>query len=168
MKMFTSLFTAGRVFGGALLLILICFLWNGSETVMTRYGMETKTSLRTALAEQTEAVRTAVKINKDNAATIKSLRDDNRNLVHELSELKRKDEHVAKIVTKTQTDLKKKIEPIKAQISKKKVVSDNVITLPVAEINAKSEANITALHDTYDKLFGDIGDEATVSIATST
>lgn len=164
MKAFASLFTAGRVFAGILLLIMTYFLWNGSEAVMTKFGMETKSSLRAALATQTQAAETAVKTNKTNLDTIKGLQEENRRLVTELGELKKKDEKVAQITVEAQTNLKKKVDPIKTQIAKKKIVTDKVIMLPAAEVNAKSEANILALHDTYDKFFADVSDEHTVSV----
>lgn len=164
MKAFASLFTAGRVFVGILLLIMTYFLWNGSETVMTKFGMETKSSLRAALATQTQAAETAVKTNKTNLDTIKGLQEENRRLVTELGELKKKDEKVAQITVEAQTNLKKKVDPIKTQIAKKKIVTDKVIMLPTAEVNAKSEANISALHDAYDKFFAGVPDAHTVSI----
>lgn len=164
MKVFASLFTAGRVFVGILLLIMTYFLWNGSETVMTKFGMETKSSLRAALATQTQAAETAVKANKTNSATIKNLQEENRRMAIELGELKKKDEKVAQITVEAQTNLKKKVDPIKTQIAKKKIVTDKVIMLPAAEVNAKSEANILALHDAYDKFFAGVPDEYTTSI----
>jgi hypothetical protein len=164
MKAFASLFTAGRVFVGILLLIMTYFLWNGSETVMTKFGMETKSSLRAALATQTQAAEVAVKANKTNSDTIKDLQAENRRLANALGELKKKDEKTVQITVDTQTNLKKKVDPIKTQIAKKKIVTDKVIMLPTAEVNAKSEANISALHDTYDKFFADVPDAHIVSI----
>lgn len=120
MKAFASLFTAGRVFVGILLLIMTYFLWNGSETVMTKFGMETKSSLRAALATQTQAAETAVKTNKTNLDTIKGLQEENRRLVNELGELKKKDEKAAQITVDAQTNLKKKVDPIKTQIAKRR------------------------------------------------
>lgn len=163
MKAFASLFTAGRVFVGILLLIMTYFLWNGSEAVMTKFGMETKSSLRAALVTQTQAVEAAMKANKTNSDTIKGLQEENRRLANELGELKKKDEKAAQITVDAQTNLKKKVDPIKTQIAKKKIVTDKVIMLPTAEVNAKSEANISALHDAYDKFFAGVSDEYTAS-----
>lgn len=165
MKVFASLFTAGRVFIGVLLLIMVYFLWNGSETVMTKFGMETKTSLRTALATQTQSAQNALNANKQNAATIKELEGKNRELLRELQELAQKERKAAADVAKIQVELEKKVAPIKTQIAKKKIVTDKVIVLPLPEINAKSEANILAMHDTYEKMFAGLPDDTTSTTA---
>lgn len=154
MKPFASLFTAGRVFSGIILLVMVCFLWTGSEAVLTSLGVQTKTSLLQKLSVQTQTAKTALEANKSNQSALNSLQLENQRILKELKELLVKNEHAenkAAAITKT---LEKKTASIKEVISKKKVVTDTTVTLPVKEVDAVSEVNITTLHEVYDQFFG--------------
>lgn len=154
MKPFASLFTAGRVFSGIILLVMVCFLWTGSEVVLTNLGVETKTSLLQKLSAQTQTAKTALEANKSNQSTLSSLQLENQRILKELKELSSKNEHTEhKAVVATQA-LVKKTAPIKEVIAKKKVVTETTVTLPVQEVDQVSEANIASLHDAYDQFFG--------------
>lgn len=155
METIKRLFTAGAVFSIIIGCILVTFMWAGSEVMMTKLGFETKTSLRAQLAQVNAVVQTQQASLLTADKTIKDLKAENVRILNEVKELQQVNKVDTEVVQEVKDTLVKKTEPIKRQVGKRKVVTTDTITLPVAEIDALSLENVRAINALHDELFAD-------------
>lgn len=151
-SLFANVFTVGRSFALMLALIFGCFLWSGGESVMTKLGFETKTALVQKLAKETQTRQQLEQTNKDLVVEVTQAKKDHDRVVQALDTLNTKNQHIEAVTQRITESLSKKSQEAKNTIEKKKVVTTTTISLPVAEVNALSQANIDSLHDAFDQL----------------
>lgn len=154
-KVAKNLFSEAGAFIGVLIgLLLIVVLFN-SDTILSRFGFQTKTNLATQLSQAqaaTSAFKTAnealvkqvadlqkqAAIDKQNLSDYYQQKEKDRQTIEKLKHEKAKKEQVLN----TQIDMKTKIDP-----------KADTITLPLSEMNEHSVIEINALNEAYDELF---------------
>ena len=149
----TKYLTTGRIFAAMFAIVLGCFLWTGAESVMTRLGFETKTSLAKKLQTETHNKDLAIQANEGNLATIKDLKASHAKELKALQALHDKKQESEKTAAKILSEQKRQSSKARTAVVDKKKVTDTEITLPIAEINKMSQANITAVHSAFDQFF---------------
>lgn len=145
--------TVGRVFVILLAVIFGTLLWSNSDTILTRLGMETKTTLSKKVGELNQTVHTLEWMNADNVREIERLKEDNERLLKALKELEVERTKIEDKANKVQKDLKDKTAQLKDKILKEQKLTETTLTLPRQEVEQLSHANISALHSAYNELF---------------
>lgn len=149
---FAGFFTIGRCFVIMLALIFGCFLWAGSETLLTRFGFETKTSLQQKLTQETSNRAQLEQTNKDLLESAVQAKKDQDRVLKTLADLTQTHQALEETTSViTQTLVKKSVQA-KTNIEKKKVTTVETVTLPIEDLNTLSQANIDAVHAAFEQL----------------
>lgn len=148
-KMFSGTGLIVTIFG----LIFALFLFSNSNVILSKFGFETTTVLKSQLTKKEGELHNAVTINSNLNKTVDKVIDNSAKKEAVLIESFVEREKVKDTVA---TIKKEKAEKIKAEtlvLDKETTVTEEVITIPTAEYNKASEANINSIHETFDKLF---------------
>lgn len=148
-----KLFTLGRCLIAVIVIIVGMYFWAGAETVMTRWGFETKTTLIKKLRDAENAKQAAIDANKTNVVALQKLQKQHADLLVELQVIAKKkaeaDEFVKQVMEVRQIQQKKAREVL----VKKTVVTATEITIPIAEWDQLSASNADAAKSVYDQFF---------------
>lgn len=150
--MIAQFFTVGRLFVAMLVFVFGCFLYTGAESLMTKWGFETKTSLQKQLVEKTEVVKQLEQANKALVADVIQIKKDNALAIKELESMTDRKNQLEVTAQRIVKSMETKSQEVKKALEEKKVVSPTTITLPLAEINALSQVNIDSLHEAFAQL----------------
>lgn len=135
--------------------IIAIFIFFNFNTILSKFGFETTTTLKALLVKSQEDLKRATEINKDLNNTIDRLKNSNKNKLEsvtgfykEKEELSKKALNISKRKSSKDRELIKNLE---GKITKTK----DTITISVAEYNELSKSNINILNETYDSFFND-------------
>lgn len=152
-------FLKGKLFsqGGLLIALLIgfilLFIIPNSDTILSKFGFETKTTLKGQVVSLTKDLATAVDNNESLVSGGKIADESHKSavtaLVNNFEEEKKNEKKVAKINAKAN----KVIQPAIAELKMTEVLTSTTITLDKIKLDQVSKANIDALNETYDELF---------------
>jgi preprotein translocase subunit SecF len=148
----SKFFTVGRCFALMLIILFGCFLWAGTESLMTSWGFETKTSLQQKLAKEVQVRQQLEQTNKDLVLQAAQAKKDQDRAVKELETLTSRHKQLDDTAKRIVNDVAKKTQETRKTVQKEKVVTDTTITLPIVEVNHLSQTNIDAVHDAFDQL----------------
>lgn len=148
----TSLFTRNGVFILGFLAFISVFLIFNSETILTKFGFQTKTAAVVELAETKAELQTAVRANEELVIAIEEMQ-----IVH------REERAAIRTVTQErqviQRQVNRVIEERKVQaiipertIMNEIVVTETTVTIPRAEYDQLSRQNISSIHAAFQSL----------------
>lgn len=158
--MFTALglFVKNKLFSttGVFILVFVAlfgvFIFSNTDTILTKFGFETKTSLRGKLSEAQKDLERLGDLNKQLNQSLEELQKQHERelealkLYHE--EAKAIEEAVQQIVEQRKTEAR----PVQKEVVQKTVTTDTTITLPRKEYNTLSKQNISSLHLAFSQL----------------
>lgn len=166
-------FLKGKVFteAGSLLIPLILILsifviWN-SDTILTKFGYETKSSLKVKVVQLTEQVSRLEEANEklkdslikaEQGKTISEeaiselclVKEETKNKVDSVIDRRKAEAVRIKELHKEENITKESITPVTESKGTQKVIE-----VPMTKEDALSYNNISALNEAYDELFGD-------------
>lgn len=145
----TKVFTTSGVFLLSFLALIAVFIFSNSNVILSKFGFETTTTLKSELVSSQKDLEKVVDVNKDLVIAI--LETEKRH-VKEKETVKSHNETkvlIAKKVTKAKSELKLKLEPLESLLVEKIVTTETTITIPIEEYNKLSEQNIDALHAAF-------------------
>ena len=141
------------VFIGIMALIIAVFVYSNVNIIMTALGFQTTTTLKSELTKSEANVGVLKDVNAKNAA---SLDIERKNSAEVNSQIARVSESKARAQQKVFDINVRKAEisaPIIETVNQKVVETATTITLPKAEIDKLSEANIDQIQQAFDELF---------------
>lgn len=131
--------------------IFAIFLIFNSNVILSKFGFETTTTLKSELTKSQKDLERLADINRSNMDTLDTVTKTHKKEV-ELIETYIKDKDiVTSKVTKIISDRKTESKPIETIVNEKITVTDTTIVLPLEEYNKLSEKNIEALHKAYEE-----------------
>lgn len=159
----------------AILGLIIMF---NADTVLTKFGMQTRSSLAAELSKTQEQLKQVVTINHELNDTITSLRLGNQSAINIVDKNCKESAVISSAISSAKTDLDNRAKKIKASFKPAnnakvgnpasgltpppvqtiddqppKTVQELVSHLQPEQLNALSNANITAINAAYDDLF---------------
>ena len=149
----SRLFNVSNVFIAIVAVVLFLFGSAAYESVATKLGFETKTSLRQKLADANATISTLKAVNEENLKELSDLRKKNKDVLKELEDLTDQKQVAEQKSKQLQEQLRKKSKDLLGEVKRKKVDDGITITLPKKEIDALSELNIDMLNDAFDQFF---------------
>lgn len=177
----TKLFSLPVVFIGILIAILSIFLIYNSDTILSKFGFETKSVLKAQVETLKKDLQTAERINKDLNEKVKNIEITYKNRekklidfinnscvvekkVSDILSKKKKAEGIlqqeANNASKVQVNLSKKntVSSKVSSITNDKPTTNNIdnestTVLTIEQINKHSELQISTLNEVYNELF---------------
>lgn len=136
-----------------ILLLIGIFVMSNTDTILSKFGFETKSSIKAELVVANEGVKQAGIINENLNKAIDAV-TSNAVAVKEAIVSNYKEQDKAKDIVAKISEHKKALDlPIEQRLKEKTVTTATTITIPIAEVNELSASNIDSLNDTYDQLF---------------
>lgn len=148
-----KIFSQGGLFIALLIGLILLFIIPNSDTILSKFGFETKSTLKGQLVSSQKDLQTTVNNNKTLEASGRIAEETHKSavtsLVNNFEEQKKNEKKVEKINTKAN----KVIQPAVAELKMTQVLTPKTITLDKIKLDEVSRANIDALNETYDELF---------------
>lgn len=156
-----GLFVKNKMFSGTGLIITVfglifaLFLFSNSNVILSKFGFETTTVLKGKLVETQGQLNNAVTVNQELNKTVDKVIDNSAKKEEVLVESFVEREKVKDTVATIKREKIAKVKEATQTLDKETTVTEDVITIPTAEYNKASEANIDSIHATFDKLFNE-------------
>ena len=148
-KMFSGTGLIVTIFG----LIFAVFLFSNSNIILSKFGFETTTTLKSDLTKTQGELATAAGINNNLNKTLDKVTDNaarkEEAVVESFEERAAVKETIA-VIKKTKAEKTKDLNHV---LDTQTAVTPTVTTLPTVEYNKASEANIDSVNEAYNKLF---------------
>lgn len=154
-------FLKGKLFsqGGLLIALLIggvlLFIIPNSDTILSKFGFETKSTLKGQVVGLTKDLGTAVQNNDTLVSTGKIAEENHASAVTALTNNFEQKESDRKKVEKINKKADKIITPAITSLKMTEVITPTTITLDKLKVDEVSKANISALNETFNELFED-------------
>jgi len=148
-----KLFSNSGIFLSIFGILFILFLYSNSNVVLSKFGFETTTTLKSQLTKAQADLVTLKSVNDDLNNTIKQLNDNHARDIKAMNELqvnKEISKEVITFVTRKKKDVENKVEK---SLNDNSIYTLTTVTLPLKEVNELSSNNINSLNETYTKLF---------------
>lgn len=129
------------------------FLFYNSNTILEKFGFETRTSIKAELTKTQEQLTQAQDTNKELVQKIKELervkKEHEQAIIDYEAEKKQTNKTIEEIKTKKKENSKKATE----NLDNKTQVTDTTITVPKQDYDDASRENIRAIHTALQSLF---------------
>lgn len=135
-----------------LVAFLALFVFYNSDTILDRFGFETKASLKAELAKSQKDLERANYLLQNQTLEAERAKAEYEKRIVILENVTKSKERVTATVTSNISKKTAKAETVKASLDTKIVTTETTITLPIAELDQLSTINITALHDAFNEL----------------
>lgn len=149
----------GRIFsqGGLLIALLVglilLFIIPNSDTILSKFGFETKTTLKGQLVSTQKDLVTTIDNNKTLESTGKIAEETHKSAVTAIVQTYEQEKKNDKKVEKINAKADKVIKPAIDQLKMTQVLTPTTVTFDKIKLNEVSRANIRALNETYSELF---------------
>jgi len=145
--------SSAGIFIGIFALIIAVFIYSNSNVILSKFGFETTTNLKSEVTRLQGELQTAQKINQDLNRNMVEMQDRHKAEIKAIVDAQKEREEVKNriIEIKTKKELKDKatIEKLNSKI----VVTPTEITIPIAEYDQLSANNIDSMNEVFDSLF---------------
>lgn len=154
-----ALFVKNKMFSGTGLIVTIfglifaVFLFSNANVILTKFGFETTTTLKSELVKSQGALQNAVAVNTGLNKTVDKVLDHGAKKEAALTESFKEREKVKDTVTTIRQHRADSVKEATHVLDSQTTVSDEVIKIPTAEYNKASEANITSINDAFNQFF---------------
>lgn len=149
----------GRIFsqGGLLIALLVglilLFIIPNSDTILSKFGFETKTTLKGQLVSTQKDLVTTIDNNKSLVSGGKIAEETHKSAVTAIVQTYEQEKKNDKKVEKINAKADKVIKPAIDQLKMTQVLTPTTVTFDKIKLNEVSRANIRALNETYSELF---------------
>lgn len=141
------------IFIGIFAVIIGVFIFSNSSVILSKFGFETATNLKSQVTRLEGELETAQRVNKNLQDTLTAQDTRHKAEIKAIVDAQKEREQVKdKIIeVKAKTEAKNKV--IIEQLRKKTVVTDTTITIPIVEYDQVSGNNIDAINEVFDSFF---------------
>lgn len=151
----TKLFSLPVVFIGILVAIISIFLIYNSDTVLSRFGFETKTVLKAQVESLKKDLKQAESVNADLLKKLEYVEQQAKIREQALVEYYQNVNTVQKRVSSIQKTKIEKEKVIQEEIKQQQVLDENTktVSFPIEKLNEHSSIQISTLNEVYHELF---------------
>jgi len=148
-KLFTTTGIVLLIFAG----IFGVFLFSNSNVILSKFGFETTTNLKSELTRTQSELKQLQTINTNLNKTVEDLQKNKSKTEDVIVESFKEREEVKNKINDIKVKKDKSTKDLNKVVDDKTVVDGTSIKLPATEYNKLSEANITAIHDVFNTIF---------------
>ena len=148
----STLFSTTGLFVSIFTLVIGSFLFYNSDTILDKFGFETKATLKGELSKSQKDLETAVGVNKNLNVVIGQIEENKVKTVETLETFVVEKTKAQKKVNVVIAKRAKEVKSPQEALEQKTVVTDTTITIPIKEANEISKINITALNEVFASL----------------
>lgn len=148
------LFSQSGIFLAVLVGFLLLFIIPNTDTILSKFGFETKTNLKGDLVATQKDLKTAVETNKSLVSTGKIQEENHQSAMTVVTGNAEAKVETEKKVETINKKANKVVQPAIASLKMTQVITPTTITLDKIKVDEVSKANIDALNETFDELFG--------------
>ena len=133
--------------------LILLFIIPNSDTILSKFGFETKTTLKGQLVSTQKDLKTTIDNNKTLESTGKIAEETHKSAVTAIVQTYEQEKKNDKKVEKINAKADKVIKPAIDQLKMTQVLTPTTVTFDKIKLNEVSRANIRALNETYSELF---------------
>ena len=152
-----KLFSTTGIFLLIFAAIFAVFLFSNSNVILSKFGFETTTNLKSELTRVQNELRQLQAINNGLNKTIEDLQKRNTEVEEALVKSFIEKETLREKVNDIRAKKDKKVKELNKRVEEQTTVTETTITLPIVEIDQLSAENIDSLNEVYDSLFSEGG-----------
>lgn len=155
-----KLFSQAGLFIGLLIAFILLIIIPNTDTILTRFGFETKTSLKGQLVSAQKNIETITSANNDLQASGRIKDVENTSSKTELAKAATINAKNIEGIAKINANKDKNIAPSIQKLKLTTVIDNGRMIVDKTESDKVSESNINALNETFDLLFPTSSKEA--------
>lgn len=148
--------TQGKIFLLILLSLIGVFIFSNTNIILSSFGFETTTNLKSKLVKTQADLEQIIELNKDKDKQLELERANAKALQEEIKDLYAAKESARQKVDVIQAKKKEDTKDTIAKIKDEEIVSDSFVQYPKKEIDKLSAANIDQVTDAFDQLFAKV------------
>lgn len=132
--------------------IFLLFLFSNTDTILSKFGFETKSSLKGELVQAKADFKTLQEANTDLVFKLDALEENRQLTIETLEDLFSKKEQTKETVTEILRDRDQKEQDNRKTLKTATVITETTITMPKVNYERASRSNIEALHSAFNLL----------------
>lgn len=148
--------TQGKIFLLILLSLIGVFIFSNTNIILSSFGFETTTNLKSKLVKTQTDLEQIIELNKDKDKQLELERANAKALQEEIKDLYAAKESARQKVDVIQAKKKEDTKDTIAKIKDEEIVNDSFVQYPKKEIDKLSAANIDQVTDAFDQLFTEV------------
>ena len=152
-----KVFSVAGILITAMVVLIGSLVWSNSDTILSKFGFETKTNLKGALVKTQGDLNTALDANQRLLAELREKERYNQKLLKEMENLEKDKVALAAEIEEIKKNRGAKVAPKVNQFKKETVTTELTVTVPVALLDEISADNLQSVQETFDRLFSGIG-----------
>jgi len=141
------------IFLGVMALMFVVLFAFNADTILTKFGFETKTSLKGEVVSVKKDLEAVLMANSELQETVAVQDTVQEAVVQTLESVAKEKERVTEVVVTAKEKVRKVADPLIAKTKAEKVTGVDPPPMSQADSDAISAAVIDSLHSTYDELF---------------
>lgn len=147
------------IFIGIIAIFLLFLFFSNLDPILSRFGFETTSKLKEELTRTQGQLQQLTLINESLNKNIELLKAQYEEQVRVLEEYRKRTEEAEKKVEETQKKYQVALSKLNKKIESATKVDNDVIIIPIKDINEASMSNISAINNVYNNLFSLKGDK---------
>lgn len=148
-----KLTSSAGIFIAIFVVIFGVFIFSNSNVILSKFGFETTTNLKSQVTRLEGELKTAKRINDELSRDMETLTTRHKAELKALVEVQKEREQVKEKIVEIKTKKDIKDKPTIKKLNEKTVETPTEITLPLAEYNELSASNIDSLHEVFESFF---------------
>ena len=149
----TRLFNLPTMFVLGMVGLIAFVLLTNSDTVLSKFGFETTSTLKAELARTQSELDRLAKVNQELIDSIEEIKRTQQAQIEALSNFYKEEESKKTATIQIVETKQTKIKDLNKKVAAKTKSTKDTVTLPTQELNNISETNISALIETKAMLF---------------
>ena len=149
----TRLFNLPTMFVLGMVGLIAFVLLTNSDTVLSKFGFETTSTLKAELARTQSELDRLAKVNQELIDSIEEIKRTQQAQIEALSNFYKEEESKKTATIQIVETKQTKIKDLNKKVAAKTKSTKDTVTLPTQDLNSISETNISALIETKAMLF---------------
>ena len=141
------------IFIGIFALIISVFIFSNSNVILSKFGFETATNLKSEVTRLEGELRTAQKVNQDLQRDMTAQETRHKAELKAVVDASKEREQIKDKIIEVKSKKELKDKAIIEQLNKKTVTTATEITIPIAEYDQLSANNIDSVNEVFDSFF---------------
>lgn len=148
--------SSAGIFIGIFAIIIGVFIFSNSNVILSKFGFETATTLKSEVTRLQGELETAQRVNKDLQSNLAAQETRHKAEIKALVDSAKEREKIQSDIIEAKKKKEAKDKATIEQLNKKTVVTDTTITIPIAEYDQLSASNADTINEVFDSFFPDL------------
>lgn len=145
--------SSAGIFIGIFAIIIGVFIFSNSNVILSKFGFETATNLKSEVTRLQGELETAQRANKDLKDNLAAQETRHKAEIKAIVDSAKEREKIQNDIIEAKKKKEAKDKAVIEQLNKKTVVTDTTITIPIAEYDQLSASNADNINEVFDSFF---------------